>query len=408
MATTFHFKEPSKTEINIELSFGISITQVRGLNPPNPKEIFTRDWASEDGVDYYVPTTRKVKSSEVVIQFYAVDDSTSTAIYKYNDFCNYLLTVENPLRYRDTLQNQQVNLLYDSNKPAWYQLYSSTNKKLVAEVTLINPTGAATYVGGDTIIPIITLTDGAVTLDFGEAYVDPGYSADDNVDGDITANVVVAGDTVDENTAGVYVITYNVSDAAGNAAVEKTRTVTVRKKLEITFQNLLNNPPVFDVNDVSQWNTFFNYPSQGQQFTSVEVNDNIVNFYGGGGSLDNAPFWITRGAPLISIKDFGGCMDGHISNSSFNGQTTLEVVELPFMVSADSYSFGSCTGLTELKLNRCASLGGSVDDNYVFDSTLGTTIALTVPSALMTNNGGNPDGDIAYLQANNSVTVTQV
>lgn len=38
----------------------------------------------------------------------------------------------------------------------------------------------------------------------------------------------------------------------------------------------------------------------------------------------------------------------------------------------------------------------------------GKTITLTVPAALMTCNGGNPDGDIAYLQANNTVTVIQV
>jgi hypothetical protein len=39
----------------------------------------------------------------------------------------------------------------------------------------------------------------------------------DNVDGD-TSRVVVAGVAVNVNTAGTYVITYNVSDAAGNAA----------------------------------------------------------------------------------------------------------------------------------------------------------------------------------------------
>jgi hypothetical protein len=48
----------------------------------------------------------------------------------------------------------------------------------------------------------------------------------DNVDGDITSRVVVAG-VVNVNTAGTYVITYNVSDAAGNAAKQVTRSVTV-------------------------------------------------------------------------------------------------------------------------------------------------------------------------------------
>jgi hypothetical protein len=37
-------------------------------------------------------------------------------------------------------------LVYTGNKPAWYQLFTSTNKKLVAEVTLMNPTGVVTNV----------------------------------------------------------------------------------------------------------------------------------------------------------------------------------------------------------------------------------------------------------------------
>jgi hypothetical protein len=42
-----------------------------------------------------------------------------------------------------------------------------------------------------------------------------------------TSRVVVAGVAVNVNTAGTYVITYNVSDAAGNAAKQVTRSVTV-------------------------------------------------------------------------------------------------------------------------------------------------------------------------------------
>lgn len=145
---TFHFKEPSKAEINIETYFGIRITQVRGLNPPQPKEIFTRDWAEENGVDYYVspsPATRKVKSSEVTIEFYAETGAT-TAIAKYKAFCDYLLAAETPLRYRDTVQYCQVNLLYTANSTSWYQLFDSTTTKLVAQVTFLNPTGAVTAV----------------------------------------------------------------------------------------------------------------------------------------------------------------------------------------------------------------------------------------------------------------------
>ena len=58
-------------------------------------------------------------------------------------------------------------------------------------------------------------------------YVDLGAMAVDNNDGDITTSIVVAGDVVDVNAVGVYIITYNVSDKAGNAAIQVTRTVNV-------------------------------------------------------------------------------------------------------------------------------------------------------------------------------------
>ena len=50
-----------------------------------------------------------------------------------------------------------------------------------------------------------------------------GATASDNYDGDISADVVVGGDSVDTSTVGQYTVTYNVSDDAGNAATEVTR-----------------------------------------------------------------------------------------------------------------------------------------------------------------------------------------
>ena len=65
----------------------------------------------------------------------------------------------------------------------------------------------------------------------GKPYVDAGASATDSFEGDLTAKVAVGGDTVDTSTEGVYTLTYNVSDSAGNAAVEVTRKVTVTQEV---------------------------------------------------------------------------------------------------------------------------------------------------------------------------------
>src|SRR5690606_16103845 len=82
--------------------------------------------------------------------------------------------------------------------------------------------------GEDTTPPLITLLgDAEMTLELGDTFTDPGVTATDNVDGDLTGEVVVGGDTVDTGTVGVYEITYDVSDAAGNPATQVTRTVNV-------------------------------------------------------------------------------------------------------------------------------------------------------------------------------------
>lgn len=82
--------------------------------------------------------------------------------------------------------------------------------------------------GPDTEAPVITLNGNAtVNVNLNGTYTEQGATATDNVDGDLTSSIVIAGDTVDTSTLGTYIVTYNVSDAAGNPAVEVTRTVNV-------------------------------------------------------------------------------------------------------------------------------------------------------------------------------------
>jgi hypothetical protein len=81
--------------------------------------------------------------------------------------------------------------------------------------------------GPDVTVPVITL-NGASPIDInqGVTYTELGATAIDNVDGDITANIIVGG-AVDVNTAGSYSITYDVSDNAGNIATQVIRTVNI-------------------------------------------------------------------------------------------------------------------------------------------------------------------------------------
>ena len=75
------------------------------------------------------------------------------------------------------------------------------------------------------VSPVITLNgDAAMTLNLGDTYTEQGATATDDLDGALS--VVVAGDTVDPNTAGVYTVTYTATDGVGNSATVN-RVVTV-------------------------------------------------------------------------------------------------------------------------------------------------------------------------------------
>jgi hypothetical protein len=79
----------------------------------------------------------------------------------------------------------------------------------------------------DTTAPIISLNgEVSITLTEGDAYTDAGATALDEVDGDITGQITTTG-SVDTAIAGIYSISYSVSDTAGNEAQSVTRTVTV-------------------------------------------------------------------------------------------------------------------------------------------------------------------------------------
>ena len=70
----------------------------------------------------------------------------------------------------------------------------------------------------DTTAPVITLIGSIVIeLSVGDTFTDPGATATDNVDGDLTSSITSSG-TVDTSMAGEYAILYAVTDAAGNTA----------------------------------------------------------------------------------------------------------------------------------------------------------------------------------------------
>lgn len=156
--------------------------------------------------------------------------------------------------------------------------------------------------------------------------------------------------------------------------------------ITLTFDNIANaDLMVGDSSDVADWNTFFGLPANGTVFTSVTVAGNVVTLAGGSN---------------ITLKNslFGG---------SAYGDSLLSIVDTGCIVTVNYDAFGDavgagCNGLVTIALPSVTDFGVSTANNGCFTGLTGNVIALTIPAAL------SSDGDIAYLQANNTVTLTTV
>lgn len=88
-------------------------------------------------------------------------------------------------------------------------------------------------------VPIISASDKTLTI--GDRF-DPleDVTATDKEDGDLTSKIKVINNTVDTNKAGIYEVTYRITDSLG-ASVTKTINVTVKAK-EIPVTPDLDKP----------------------------------------------------------------------------------------------------------------------------------------------------------------------
>jgi hypothetical protein len=269
-------------------------------------------------------------------------------------------------------------------------------------------------------------------------------------------NTLPVGTIVKNGTPECFYITGNVAGPADVGFVESfwgmndcTTCLNTRKFLRIIWNDINDATAMIggDVNDVSVWNNFFNLPIEGSPFFSVLVDGGIVILNNTGTIRLNTPFSLGT----FSIADNGvvtslgfrqvfyktGITDislnicTSIDDSSFYDAEQLTSVSLPSLVSVGvgafescialstfdfplattigNQAFSGCTSATIFMLPSVTSLGEDVLDNGVFGYISGQTITLTIPSALMTCNSGDPDGDITALQlSGNTVTIIEV
>lgn len=113
-------------------------------------------------------------------------------------------------------------------------------------------TATRTFRVDDPVPPVLTLKgESDYELPAGTEFEEPGYTASDNCDGDLTDKVTVTG-SVNSFALGTYELTYEVEDAYHNR-VTATRKVTVNK---------VRQPDVVDPGDKVVYLTFDDGPGQ--------------------------------------------------------------------------------------------------------------------------------------------------
>lgn len=202
-----------------------------------------------------------------------------------------------------------IELFVDHGGTGWEEMiftFANSSASYSRLTMFIDPTGTAakTYFIDninqvptiDNVAPVITLNGNAtISLTQGETFTDPGFTATDNLDGDITANVVVGGDTVDTNTTGTYIITYNVSDAAGNAANEVTRTVEV-SAIPTSPTTSAPIPPSRNASDVIS--------IYGESYATIPIGNYDPNWGQTGHTLVNTAFDPGDGNLVLAYPNF--------------------------------------------------------------------------------------------------------
>ena len=122
----------------------------------------------------------------------------------------------------------QRGILIDFNNDQSLDLILSGIEAGVIEIHANNGIGRLGL--GDRIAPTVALNGPAsVSLAAGEEYIEEGATAQDDIDGDLSASIVVSGE-VNSAVIGVYVVNYTATDRAGNqGAVVRTVQVGVNE-----------------------------------------------------------------------------------------------------------------------------------------------------------------------------------
>jgi hypothetical protein len=147
------------------------------------------------------------------------------------------------------------------------------------------------------------------------------------------------------------------------------------------------------------WNAFFDLPNWGTPFTALEIvsADVFVLTSSVPDIVLNAD--VLANYDLLKVEDTGCVIS--VGTGALRNNAALTTAYLPATPSIGWYTFENNVALVDIHLDSCDSVGPSTADNFNFKGITGNVISLRIPAASRT------DGDVVFLEANNTVTVTE-
>jgi hypothetical protein len=194
------------------------------LTPPESKILYQRsDGTFPSGVTIGASPLSKMLAGDVdgdsLADIVAVNDAGVHQLYLGSPGGGFVLDEEQIVS-----AGMRGGVLLDFNKDESLDLILAGPNANFVEIHANN--GIGRLGRGDRIPPVIRMNGEATeVLAAGVAYEDPGASATDDIDGDLTSAMVTSGSF---NTAvlGTYTLNYSVSDRAGNLGTA-TRVIKV-------------------------------------------------------------------------------------------------------------------------------------------------------------------------------------
>lgn len=250
-----------------------------------------------------------------------------------------------------------------TSSPSNVRLNYQVRVRHTSEAGFLEPTRTTLIAGGvsgafssttlaDTEGAVITLTGGNQTLTVGDTWTEPGYSATDNADGNVTADVIVTG-TVNTAVAGTYTLTYTHTDSSSNVT-------SVQRVVSVNAVQIYSTPKYLMIVDEVK-----NYKTTS---STIIIPSGTYTFINDGSYIPDAPskdpsstidygvFWTNWLAENDTINNSEWIMDDNLTIVSQTNSDT----EASVMIS------GGIAGTQYTATNRITTTAGRVEERSMY------------------------------------------